>query len=161
MVAGSATLHRAGYVGIAHKNGQGLGWKYKAGHDTLPRFGNLRERVMQLTMLKSKIHMATLTGTELYYQGSIAIDQDLMDAAGMLPGEQVHVLNVNNGSRLVTYTIVGARGTGIIELNGPAAHLGETGDKVVIISYAQMSEEEALAHQPTVVHVDEKNARKR
>ena len=113
---------------------------------------------MQLTMLKSKIHMATLTGTELYYQGSIAIDQDLLDAAGMLPGEQVHVLNVNNGSRLVTYTIVGERGTGIIELNGPAAHLGNPGDKVVIISYAQMEETEARAREPVVVHVDEKNA---
>lgn len=113
---------------------------------------------MQLTMLKSKIHMATLTGTELYYQGSIAIDPDLLEAAGMLPNEQVHVLNVNSGSRLVTYTIVGERGSGIIELNGPAAHLGEVGDKVVIISYAQMSEAEAEAHQPVVVHVDDQNA---
>jgi len=112
---------------------------------------------MQLNMLKSKIHRATLTGTELYYTGSIAIDQDLMDAANMLPNEQVHVLNVNNGSRLITYTIVGKRGSGIIELNGPAAHLGETGDQVVIISYAQMSEEEAAAYTPIVVHVDEKN----
>jgi aspartate 1-decarboxylase len=116
---------------------------------------------MQLTMLKSKIHMATLTGTELYYQGSIAVDQDLLDAAGILPGEQVHVLNVNNGSRLVTYTISGERGSGIMELNGPAAHLGEAGDQVVVISYAQMSEEEARAYQPTVVFVDEKNAIKK
>lgn len=113
---------------------------------------------MQLTMLKSKIHMATLTGTELYYQGSIAVDQDLLDAAGILPGEQVHVLNVNNGSRLVTYTISGERGSGIMELNGPAAHLGETGDQVVVIAYAQMSEEEAKVNQPTVVFVDENNA---
>ena len=112
---------------------------------------------MQLTMLKSKIHMATLTGTELYYQGSIAIDQDLLEAAGILPSEQVHVLNVNNGSRLVTYTILGERGSGIIELNGPAAHLGEAGDQVVIISYAQMSEDEAKEYKPVVVHVDEKN----
>lgn len=115
---------------------------------------------MQLTMLKSKIHMATLTGTELYYQGSIAMDPDLMDAAGMLPNEQVHVLNVNNGSRLVTYTIVGERGSGMIELNGPAAHLGEAGDPVIIISYAQMSEEEAATYNPVVVHVDEKNRKK-
>ena len=112
---------------------------------------------MQLNMLKSKIHMATLTGTELYYQGSIAIDQDLLEAAGMLPNEQVHVLNINNGSRLITYTIFGERGSGIIELNGPAAQLGETGDQVVIISYAQMSEEEAAAHKPIVVHVDKNN----
>lgn len=116
---------------------------------------------MQLNMLKSKIHMATLTGTELYYQGSIAIDQDLLEAAGILPHEQVHVLNVNNGSRLITYAITGERGSGIIELNGPAAHLGETGDRVVIISYAQMNEQEAAAHTPTVVHVDEKNAIRR
>ncbi len=115
---------------------------------------------MQLNMLKSKIHMATLTGTELYYQGSIAIDQDLLDAAGMLPGEQVHVLNVNNASRLVTYTISGERGSGIIELNGPAAHLGEAGDQVVIIAYAQMEEAEALTYQPVVVHVDDKNRMK-
>jgi aspartate 1-decarboxylase len=112
---------------------------------------------MQLNMLKSKIHMATLTGTELYYQGSIAIDQNLLEAANILPHEQVHVLNVNNGSRLITYAILGERGSGIIELNGPAAHLGETGDQVVIISYAQMSEEEAAAYQSVVVHVDEKN----
>ncbi len=113
---------------------------------------------MQLNMLKSKIHMATLTGTELYYQGSIAIDQDLLDAAGMLPGEQVHVLNVNNASRLITYTISGERGSGIIELNGPAAHLGNVGDPVVIIAYAQMEEAEAKSHEPVVVHVDENNA---
>ncbi len=112
---------------------------------------------MQLNMLKSKIHMATLTGTELYYQGSIAIDQDLLDAAAILPGEQVHVLNVNNGNRLITYTISGERGSGTIELNGPAARLGETGDQVVIISYAQMDEPEAKAYEALVVHVDEKN----
>jgi aspartate 1-decarboxylase len=109
-------------------------------------------------MLKSKIHMATLTGTELYYEGSISIDQDLLDAAGILVGEQVHVVNLNNGSRLVTYTISGKRGSGIVELNGPAARLGYPGDKVVIITYAQMDVEEAKANQPVVIHVDEKNA---
>ena len=113
---------------------------------------------MQLTMLKSKIHMATLTGTELYYTGSICIDQNLLDAAGILAGEQVHVVNANNGSRLVTYTISGKRGTGIVELNGPAARLGMVGDKVVIITYAQMSDTEAGAHKPKIVHVTEKNA---
>jgi aspartate 1-decarboxylase len=109
-------------------------------------------------MLKSKIHMATLTGTELYYEGSISIDQDLLDAAGILVGEQVHVVNLNNGSRLVTYTISGKRGSGIIELNGPAARLGYVGDKVVIITYAQMEAEEAKASKPVIIHVDEKNA---
>lgn len=112
---------------------------------------------MQLTMLKSKIHMATLTGTELYYTGSICIDQNLLDAAGILDGEQVHVVNLNNGERLVTYAISGARGTGVIELNGPAARLGMTGDKVIIIAYAQMSDTEARAHTPNIVHVTEKN----
>ncbi len=112
---------------------------------------------MQLTLLKSKIHMATLTGTELYYTGSICIDQNLLDAAGILEGEQVHVVNVNNGERLVTYAISGKRGTGIVELNGPAARLGMKGDKVIIITYAQMSDAEAKAHTPVVVHVSDKN----
>jgi aspartate 1-decarboxylase len=112
---------------------------------------------MQLTMLKSKIHMATLTGTELYYTGSICIDQNLLDAAGILDGEQVHVVNLNNGERLITYAITGQRGSGIIELNGPAARLGMVGDKVIIITYAQMSETEAKAHKPVVVHVTDKN----
>jgi len=109
-------------------------------------------------MLKSKIHMATLTGTELYYTGSVSIDQDLLDAADMLSGEQVQVVNLNNGSRLFTYTISSERGSGIIELNGPAARLGAVGDKVIIISYAQMDEAEAKATEPTIVHVDEQNA---
>jgi len=113
---------------------------------------------MTITMLKSKIHMATLTGTELYYEGSISIDQDLLDAAGILVGEQVHVVNLNNGSRLVTYTISGKRGSGIVELNGPAARLGYIGDKVVIITYAQMEAAEAKANKPVVILVDEKNA---
>lgn len=116
---------------------------------------------MTVTMLKSKIHMATLTGTELYYEGSISIDQDLLDAAGILVGEQVHVVNLNNGSRLVTYTIPGKRGSGIVELNGPAARLGYVGDKVVIITYAQMDEAEARTRKPTVILVDEKNAIKK
>lgn len=116
---------------------------------------------MTRTMLKSKIHMATLTGTELYYEGSICIDQDLLDAADILPGEQVQVVNLNNGSRLITYTISGGRGTGIVELNGPAARLGAVGDKVIIISYAQMNEDEAGTRRPVIIHVDEKNGIRR
>ena len=116
---------------------------------------------MQLTMLKSKIHMATLTGTELYYTGSICIDQNLLDAAGILEGEQVHVVNVNNGARLVTYAISGQRGTGIVELNGPAARLGMTGDKVIVIAYAQMNDTEAAAYKPKIVHVTDKNKLKK
>ncbi|MCC7300633.1 MAG: aspartate 1-decarboxylase [Verrucomicrobia bacterium] len=112
---------------------------------------------MQLTLLKAKIHMATLTGTELFYTGSICIDQNLLDAAGILEGEQVHVVNANNGERLVTYAISGKRGSGIIELNGPAARLGMIGDKVVIITYAQMDEAEAKSRKPKIVHVTDKN----
>jgi aspartate 1-decarboxylase len=108
-------------------------------------------------MLKSKIHRATLTGTELHYEGSIAIDQDLLDKADMLPGEQVHIVNLNNGERLVTYTIAGKRGTGIIELNGPAARLGYVGDMVVIISYANVDEKDLIDYKTTIVHVDSEN----
>jgi aspartate 1-decarboxylase len=112
---------------------------------------------MEITLLKSKIHMATLTGTELYYTGSICIDRNLLDAAGILDGEQVHVVNVNNGERLITYAISGKRGTGIVELNGPAARLGMTGDQVIVLTYAQMSEAEARAYKPKIVHVNGKN----
>ena len=108
-------------------------------------------------MLRSKIHRATLTGTDIDYEGSITIDQQLLDAAGMLPGEQVHVLNLNNGARLITYAIVAPAGSGTMLLNGPAARLGMPGDKVVILSYAAMSDEDARNFRPVVVHVDEHN----
>ncbi|MFC1467292.1 aspartate 1-decarboxylase [Verrucomicrobiota bacterium] len=108
-------------------------------------------------MLKSKIHRATLTGTELHYEGSVSIDQDLLEKADILPGEQVQIVNLNNGERLVTYAIVGERGSGTIELNGPAARLGYVGDMVVIISYAHVDEKDVLTHKPTVVHVDADN----
>jgi aspartate 1-decarboxylase len=108
-------------------------------------------------MLKSKIHRATLTGTELDYEGSIAIDRDLIEAAGMLPGEQVHVLNLSNAQRLVTYVIEAPAGSGTIMLNGPAARLGMPGDKVVLITYAAFEENEAASLRPVVVHVDERN----
>ncbi len=108
-------------------------------------------------MLKSKIHRATLTGTELDYEGSIAIDRTLIDAAGLLPGEQVHVLNLSNAQRLVTYVIEAPAGSGTMMLNGPAARLGAVGDKVIVLSYCAVSDEEARQLKPTVVHVDEKN----
>lgn len=108
-------------------------------------------------MLRAKIHRATLTGADLNYEGSIAIDRNLIEAAGMLPGEQVHVLNLSNGSRLITYVIEAEAGSGTMLLNGPAARLGLAGDKVVVISYAAMSEEEARGMKPTVVLVDEQN----
>ncbi|MDO5113478.1 MAG: aspartate 1-decarboxylase [Planctomycetia bacterium] len=108
-------------------------------------------------MFKSKIHRATLTGTELDYEGSIAVDKTLLEAADMLPGEEVHVLNVNNGQRLVTYIIEAPADSGTVMLNGPAARMGYPGDVVVLITYATMEEEEARQHRPTVVHVDKQN----
>ncbi len=108
-------------------------------------------------MKKSKIHTATITGLELYYEGSITIDRDLMDMADMLPGEQVQVVNLNNGERLVTYTISGERGSGVIELNGPAARLAAIGDKIIIISYGNYDDAEAKTLEPIVVFVDENN----
>ncbi|MDD2237286.1 MAG: aspartate 1-decarboxylase [Kiritimatiellae bacterium] len=108
-------------------------------------------------MLKSKIHRAVLTALELHYEGSISIDPLLMEQADMLPGEQVHVLNVNNGERLVTYVIEGTRNTGEVMLNGPAARLGMVGDEVVIITYCQMDVQEAKDYTPRIVHVDDRN----
>lgn len=108
-------------------------------------------------MLKSKIHRATLTGTDLDYEGSIAIDRDLLEAADILPGEQVHVLNLSNGARLITYAIEAEAGSGTMLLNGPAARMGVPGDLVVIITYAACSEEEVRCHKPRVVKVDQRN----
>jgi aspartate 1-decarboxylase len=112
---------------------------------------------VQRIMLKSKIHRATLTGTELDYEGSIAIDRTLIEAAGLLPGEQVHVLNLSNAQRLVTYVIEAPAGSGTMMLNGPAARLGAVGDKVVILAYAVFDDSEARSFKPKIVHVDEKN----
>ena len=108
-------------------------------------------------MLRTKIHRATLTGTDIDYEGSIAIDRDLLEAAGMLPGEQVHVLNLNNASRLITYIIEAPAGSGTVLLNGPAARLGLKGDKVVVLAYGAFSEEEARRLKPIVVKVDDQN----
>jgi len=108
-------------------------------------------------MLQAKIHRATVTGVAPDYEGSITLDRDLLDRAGILPGEQVHVLNLNNGARLVTYAITAPRGTGMVVLNGPAARKGLAGDRVVILAYAQMPVEEARRHRPVVVLVDARN----
>ena len=113
---------------------------------------------MVLNMLKGKIHRATVVQAELDYVGSITVDEDLMEAAGILEYEKVQVADVNNGNRLETYVIAGERGSGMICLNGAAAHYVEVGDKVIIMCYAQMDEAEARAWQPHVVFVDEKNA---
>lgn len=112
---------------------------------------------MLLTMMKSKIHRATVTQAELNYMGSITIDEALIKAAGILPGEKVQIVNNNNGARLETYVIPGQAGSGIICLNGAAARLVQPGDTVIIISYALCSREEAAALEPIVVHVDQHN----
>lgn len=106
---------------------------------------------MNINVLKSKIHRVTITEAELNYIGSITIDEDLMDAANIIEGEQVHIVNANNGERLVTYVIKGPRKSGIICLNGPAARKGLVGDIVIIISYASMDFEEAKKFKPTVI----------
>ena len=116
---------------------------------------------MQCLMLKAKIHRATLTGVEPDYEGSITLDRALLDRAGILPGEQVHVLNLTNGERLITYAISAPRGSGTVMLNGPAARKGLAGDIVVILAYAQMSAREARRHQPVVVLVDPENRPRR
>jgi aspartate 1-decarboxylase len=112
---------------------------------------------MLRTMLKSKIHRATVTQADLHYVGSVTVDEDLLDAADLIPGEQVAIVDVTNGARLETYVIPGVRGSGVIGINGAAAHLVHPGDLVILISYAQMDTVEARAYQPRVVHVDAKN----
>lgn len=112
---------------------------------------------MTYTMMHGKIHRATVTEANLEYMGSITIDEDLMDAAGILPGERVQICNNNNGARLETYTIPGKRRSGVVCLNGAAARCTAIGDVVIIIAYAQMDEKEARALVPKVVMVDEKN----
>lgn len=112
---------------------------------------------MRLNVFKSKIHRATVTHADVAYEGSVSIDADLMDAAGILPYEAVHIWNVTNGSRLVTYALSGARGSGTICVNGAAAHLNRPGDLVILATYADMEPAEAKAHVPTVVRVDGNN----
>ena len=112
---------------------------------------------MLVTVLKSKIHCARVTEANLNYMGSITIDEDLMDAAGMLEGEQVHVVNNSNGERIVTYIIKGERGSGVICLNGAAAHKFQPGDIAIIMAYADMSPEEAATFKPKVIIPDRHN----
>lgn len=112
---------------------------------------------MNRTMFKSKIHRATVTHADLHYVGSVTVDLDLLEAADILPGELVSIVDVTNGARLETYTIAGERGSRVLGINGAAAHLMHRGDTVIVISYAQMTTEEARAYVPTVVHVDADN----
>jgi len=116
---------------------------------------------MHRTMLKSKIHRATVTDANLDYEGSIAIDESLMEAAGIYEFEQVQIYNINNGNRLTTYAIKGERGSGAISINGAAAHLAKKGDLVIIASYSVYEEAEARKHWPVLVYVDDKNAIKK
>jgi len=109
------------------------------------------------TMFKSKIHRATVTQADLHYVGSVTIDADLMAAADLLPGEKVAIVDVTNGARLETYVISGEPGSGVIGINGAAAHLVNPGDLVIIISYAQMDDATARQYLPAVVHVDARN----
>ncbi|MFF9510924.1 aspartate 1-decarboxylase [Streptomyces sp. NPDC014724] len=112
---------------------------------------------MMRTMLKSKIHRATVTQADLHYVGSVTVDAELMEAADLLPGELVHIVDVDNGARLETYVIEGERGSGVIGINGAAAHLVHPGDLVILISYAQVEDTEARRLTPRVVHVDAGN----
>ena len=111
-----------------------------------------------IQILKSKIHMATVTATLLNYEGSIAIDAALLKAAGLTPGEKVHVLNFNNGNRFETYTIIGEKGE--ISLRGPAARLGKKGDRVIILSYGLEEQKKAEKFRPKIIHVNGRNERK-
>ncbi|WP_191931652.1 aspartate 1-decarboxylase [Arthrobacter bussei] len=113
---------------------------------------------MNRTMFKSKIHRATVTHADLHYVGSVTVDLDLLEAADILPGELVSIVDITNGARLETYTIAGERGSGVLGINGAAAHLVHRGDLVILITYAQMTTEEARSFLPTVVHVDADNA---
>jgi aspartate 1-decarboxylase len=112
---------------------------------------------MLRTMLKSKIHRATVTQSDLHYVGSVTIDADLMDAADLIEGEQVTIVDIDNGNRLVTYAITGARGSGVIGINGAAAHLVHPGDLVILIAYGAMEDSLAREYQPRIVFVDADN----
>ena len=112
---------------------------------------------MRRKMLKSKIHRATVTGSDLHYVGSITVDADLLEAADILEHELVHVLDVDNGARFETYTIAGQRGSGEIKINGAAARLVHTGDTVIVVSYAEYEKEELEMYEPVVVHVNKDN----
>ncbi|MEY2861879.1 MAG: hypothetical protein RL392_2337 [Pseudomonadota bacterium] len=109
------------------------------------------------TLLKSKIHRVAVTQCELHYEGSCAIDEDLLDAANICENEQIHIWNINNGERFVTYAIKGQRGSGMISVNGSAARRASNGDLIIIASFAQVHEDNVAGHQPQLVFVDDKN----
>ncbi|MCP2670921.1 aspartate 1-decarboxylase [Maricaulaceae bacterium EIL42A08] len=112
---------------------------------------------MHLTMMKTKLHRAAVTQADLHYEGSISIDADILDAAGILPHEQVDVLNINTGDRFTTYAIEAPRGSKTFGINGAAARLAQVGDRIIVVAYAAMDAEAARNFEPTVVLLDEKN----
>jgi aspartate 1-decarboxylase len=114
-------------------------------------------RILARSLFKSKIHRATVTHADVEYEGSVTIDEDLLEAADIAPHEEVHIWNVTRGSRLTTYVLPGDRGSGVICVNGAAAHLNRPGDLVILATFAQVAEEDVRAHRPTVVLVDERN----
>lgn len=116
---------------------------------------------MLRTILKSKIHRATITGVHLHYEGSMMIDELLLKKADIIPGEKIEVFNLNNGSRFETYAICGKKGSGAVCLHGPAARWGYVGDKIIIVSYALIENEKAAGLKPQIVHVDDKNRPKK
>jgi len=113
--------------------------------------------MIEYTLLKSKLHRATVTGASLHYEGSLTVDEELARRAGFLPYERILVGNINNGERFETYIIFGRAGTKVIELNGATAHLGKVGDRLTIMSFAQVPADEAAKHKPNIVRLDEKN----
>jgi aspartate 1-decarboxylase len=113
--------------------------------------------MMQRHLMKSKIHRATITHADLHYEGSLTVDQDLLDAADLVVHEEVQIVNVNNGNRFSTYVIPGPRGSGVMQLNGAAARLGLPGDLIIVISYGVFDEKEAVKHVPKVIFVDAQN----
>ncbi len=112
---------------------------------------------MNYIVMNAKLHQATVTNSDLYYEGSCTIDMDLLDSCGMHINEQIHVVNINNGERFVTYVIPGERGSGVIGLNGACARLAQLGDKVIIMSYTQITKEEMLKHKPKVLFLSNSN----
>ncbi len=116
---------------------------------------------MQLILLKSKVHRATVTGASLHYEGSLTISSDLAELVGLLPFEKILVGNMGNGERFETYVIYGEAGTGQIQLNGATAHLGKIGDRLTIMNFASFTPEEAATHRPRVLVLDEKNLKVR
>lgn len=129
----------------------------QAPHSDIPVFGAAVEVAVLLTMMKAKLHRAAVTQADLHYEGSIAIDRDLLDEAGILPHEQVDVLNIATGARFTTYAIEAPRGSRTFGVNGAAARLVQKGDRIIVVSYCQLPAEEARNYAPTVVLLDEAN----